>query len=690
MRPLGHAERTDRTERMHDDADARASEVELVLERVHAAIARRRAWLEAIARAGRPDADSPSDERAHDDGPGREAATALGRATERLERFGEGRIASVSQAFGLSPRERDLVELCFAHAIDPRVAAALASLPPPYGTSAVTEASAARLFGHGRGPVWNAAGPLARWELVREVEGAAGEPSTFVIDAHVRLVFQGVSAIDPVLAPLATLVEPRDPLDGWPVAFWADRLRRAIEGRAPFRLAVVGPSGSGRRTFAAAVAARLGASLLAIDTTAVTDAEWPRVFVRAQRQALLEGLALAWHGAHALRPMPPSVRAVPAQFVVASDAPSATLFDSFDAGGAGDFDVFVLPKPTLRARRTLWLRHVPSCRGWPPGELERIVERYDVTAGDIAALGRDGVTEAHEAASGCRARTRHRIGDLGTVLETPFSREDLVVPPRIGELLDDLLFEATERVKLFDERRDGRFSGRGAGLSALLSGPPGTGKTMTAQVVARELGLDLVRIDLASVVSKYIGETAKNLRRIFARADGMNAVLLFDEADALFARRTDVRDSHDRHANADTNYLLQLVEDFRGIALLASNQKQHIDAAFQRRLRYVLEFARPEPAERVALFRRAIEDLAGAEAVAVCTRALPHLAGAVELAGAQIRQSVLTALYASRRDGKPLALEHLVRGIDRELAKEGRSIAPAERERILARGGPHG
>ncbi len=136
---------------------------------------------------------------------------------------------------------------------------------------------------------------------------------------------------------------------------------------------------------------------------------------------------------------------------------------------------------------------------------------------------------------------------------------------------------------------------------------------MAAQVIAAELGLDLFRIDLAASVSKYIGETSKNLRRIFARAAEMNAVLLFDEADSLFSKRTDVKDSHDRYANTDTNYLLQLLEGFDGIALLASNKRQNIDIAFVRRLRYVMDFPRPDAAERLRIWERLVRELLGDE-----------------------------------------------------------------------------
>jgi SpoVK/Ycf46/Vps4 family AAA+-type ATPase len=212
----------------------------------------------------------------------------------------------------------------------------------------------------------------------------------------------------------------------------------------------------------------------------------------------------------------------------------------------------------------------------------------------------------------------------------------------------------------------------------LFSGPPGTGKTMAAEAIARTLAADLLVVDLAATVSKYIGETAKNLSRIFDEAAASGAVLLFDEADALFAKRTEVRDSHDRHANADTNHLLQLLEAFEGLAILATNRRTNMDPAFVRRIRHVVEFARPGAAERRVLWRRTVAALAGAAGAEALGAALDELADLHELTAAQIKSAALSARYAAMRERAALSHEHLQRGLARELVKEGRAVdAPA-------------
>jgi SpoVK/Ycf46/Vps4 family AAA+-type ATPase len=207
---------------------------------------------------------------------------------------------------------------------------------------------------------------------------------------------------------------------------------------------------------------------------------------------------------------------------------------------------------------------------------------------------------------------------------------------------------------------------------------------MAAQVIAARLGHDLFRIDLSSVVSKYVGETAKNLEQILTRAAEMDAVLLFDEADAMFSRRVnEVRDAQDKFANTDTAYLLQAIESFPGIAILATNQKHNIDPAFIRRLRFVLAFESPDASQRLAIWTRVLTGLEGEERVEPMRDDLKSLADSIEVTGAQIKFAILGAIFIARRAGKELDMSHLLRGLERELAKEGRTLGIRDRKRML-------
>jgi adenylate kinase family enzyme len=674
-----------------------ASVAELVLLRVRLRARRRAAWLAHLAGSAGADVQpgwDPSlatclDDR---DQPAAEAAwqegtealqplnEALGRVEQALAGDAGAALQQLASLFRLSEPEMDLLQACLAPAIDPTLATAYAHLQQHPARGYATEALAGRLFGYGHRPLWHPGAPLAGWGLVTTGEAAPGEPAPLAVDPVVIGWLAGELHVDPVLIGAVQGVEAREPPVSWPVAAAACWMERGLERASVVRLFVAGPPASGRRTFAAAVAARFGIQTLSVDTGAIADSDWPDTFMRAQRLAVLSGMALVWHGSALHRSWLRQIAPAPLQFLAHDPEqevpPCEQLIDHR----------VELPAPTLAERRRLWKASIPESAAWPAKAFETLVSRYRLNAGDIVSVAQQTPASAHEAAGFARELTRHRLGDLGRLLDCPFTWDDLVVPDRLREALEDFTFEAQDRASFWESPGARRLFPRGTGLVALFSGPPGTGKTMAAQVIAAELALDLFRIDLATTVSKYIGETAKHLGRIFTRAARMNAVLLFDEADALFSKRTEVKDSHDRYANADTSYLLQLLEEYRGIVILASNRKQNIDPAFVRRVRYVLEFPRPEAVERRLIWRQVIGELNGLEILKQLDATIEKLAANVELSGAQIKNAVLAAIFVARRSREPLAMAHLLRGIERELAKEGRALATGERERLIRNG----
>jgi SpoVK/Ycf46/Vps4 family AAA+-type ATPase len=213
---------------------------------------------------------------------------------------------------------------------------------------------------------------------------------------------------------------------------------------------------------------------------------------------------------------------------------------------------------------------------------------------------------------------------------------------------------------------------RGLGINALFAGPSGTGKTMAAEVLARELGLDLFRIDLSAVVSKYIGETEKNLRRVFDAAEGGGAVLLFDEADALFGKRSEVRDSHDRYANIEVSYLLQRMESYRGLSILTTNQKQAVDGAFLRRLRAIVNFPFPDAAQRAEIWRRVFPRETPTEGLDL------HRLARLNLSGGHISNIALTAAVLAAETGSPVRMAHVAAAARSEYAKLEKPLTEAE------------
>jgi len=671
-----------------------ASVLDLVLMRVRLRARRRALWLEHLWGGAGPAADGARLAAALDDRdtPWAEAdwyatsgsVEAEGRGIEHVEGLLAGeageRLRRLEALFGLEPRESDLLQTCLAIEVDAGLGPVFGYLQRHPGRTYATDALAARLFGHGRTAIWGADSPLAVWRLVRAVEAPPGEGAPLVAEAQVVRWLQGTLAIDSLLVGVVREVERREPLASWPVERAVQLLRRSMQRESGVRILLEGPPGSGRRTLAAAVAARFGLPTLAVDTGRLADEDWPDGFVRAQRLATLGRTALVWHGERLARSWPVEIAPAPLQFVACEEPevvpPREDLIDHRIA----------VPPPSLEERRALWAREVPEFPSWPEAERRALVGRQRLTVGDVVALGRRRPASPREASVLCRELTRHRLGDLGRLLDCPFAWDDLVVPDPLRAALEDFAFEARERVAFWESPAARRLFPRGQALVALLTGPPGTGKTMAAQVIAAELELDLFRIDLATVMSKYIGETAKSLSRIFARAGQMNAVLLFDEADALFSRRTDVRDAHDRYANTDTNHLLQQMEEYDGIALLATNKRHNVDPAFTRRVRYVLDFPRPEPPYRRRIWTQVIAELSGKETARDLAGVVDEIAVGVEASGAQIKNAVLAALFIARRAGRPLARAHLLRGLERELDKEGRTLGRRERERLADRG----
>jgi hypothetical protein len=269
---------------------------------------------------------------------------------------------------------------------------------------------------------------------------------------------------------------------------------------------------------------------------------------------------------------------------------------------------------------------------------------------------------------GTRSQNAAGLERLARRIEPAVGWSDIVLPERPLQLLRELASRARRRTLVLDDWGMRQGGGSGNGISALFAGPSGTGKTMAAEVLAYELGFDLYTVDLATVVDKYIGETEKNLERIFSEAERVNGVLFFDEADALFGKRSDVKDAHDRYANIETGYLLQRMESFDGVAILATNLRANLDAAFTRRLDALIDFPSPDAEHRRLIWERAMRPgVPRADDVD-----LDVLAERFDLTGGNIRNVALAAAYFAAEEGRPVSMADLMRGTQREFLKLGR------------------
>ena len=297
-----------------------------------------------------------------------------------------------------------------------------------------------------------------------------------------------------------------------------------------------------------------------------------------------------------------------------------------------------------------------------------------VRAARLSGLAGDGTAGPAPLLAGAREQNAAGLERLARRIEPAVGWPDLVLPAAVTGQLRELAARARHRDRVLTDWRMRPGGGRGHGITALFAGDSGTGKTMSAEVIAGELGLDLYTIDLATVVDKYVGETEKNLERIFTEAEGVNAVLLFDEADAVFGKRSEVRDAHDRYANIESAYLLQRMETFDGLAILATNLRANIDDAFTRRLDVIVDFPVPDADLRRTLWDQCLgphvprgEDLD-----------LDFCARAFEFSGGAIRSVVVTAAYLAADKAGPVGMAELITAVQREYRKLGRLLLERE------------
>ncbi|MEV0644610.1 ATP-binding protein [Phytomonospora sp. NPDC050363] len=359
--------------------------------------------------------------------------------------------------------------------------------------------------------------------------------------------------------------------------------------------------------------------------------------------------------------------------------------------GTGGWDPRWSQRPPLQCdafalsaaqRATLWREaldgrvapHVDAAAATAHFVLGALAVRRAADAADVAARCDDTTVDIGHLRYGARGQNAAGLERLARRIEPTVEWKDLVLPENVLAGLRELAARARHRDTVLGEWKMRPGGGRGRGVTGLFAGDSGTGKTMSAEVIATGLGLDLYTVNLATVVDKYIGETEKNLERIFTEAAGVNGVLLFDEADAIFGKRSEVRDAHDRYANVESAYLLQRMETFDGLAVLATNLRANLDEAFTRRLDVVVDFPVPDEPLRHALWQRCLGDKLPRSSEVD----LDFLANSFELAGGHIRSAAITAAYLAAEAGRPVVMQDVIGAVAREYRKLGRMCLPRE------------
>jgi DNA polymerase III delta prime subunit len=512
-------------------------------------------------------------------------------------------------------------------------------------------------------------GRLQRLALVEVVDGTGPyHRHTLRIAGRVLAMVHGELELDPEIATIADTPATFRRLDELQISpATALDIARALVAE-PGLVIVSGRAGTGRRSVLAAVAAEHGLDVLEVDARAIAtdiDGASRQLRVIARECALFAKVPLVRNldvlGDHLDildRELSGLVLATTSRSIVRRWRRPPTLIE--------------LPPPTGAQRAAVWSRIVPELAADRFAAIYPLAPALIHAVGEVAAkqAGPDAIDDSHVAV-GLRSILDDRLAGLATRIETTGTWDDLVVPEHQETALVELVARIRERRRVYEDWGFGDKVSRGLGVSALFSGPPGTGKTMAAGLVAKELAAELYQVDLSKIASKWIGETEKNLAALFDAAEAGHAILLFDEADALFGKRTDVKSSNDRYANQEVNFLLQRIESYAGIAILTTNHDSAIDEAFRRRLAVHVRFEIPDTDERERLWRRMLPSAAPIAP----NIDLDALAESYVMSGGHIRNAVVRAAFLAANDRSAIRGDHFARAARLEYEAMGKVIA---------------
>lgn len=599
----------------------------------------------------------------------------------------------VCRSFGLSGFERDLLLLCAGVELDSGFASLLAQVAGGIPHSYATFGLALAVLENAHWSALSPASPLRRWRLIEVDEGRTLTSSPIKIEERVLHYLAGVAHTD---ERLEGIVEPVDyDYEIFPsqralaesiAASWQ---KRATDSQLP-AIELYGGDALSRRGIALAAARILGMNLHSIDARSIPAD--PGQFISLlriwERDCALSGAALLLEcdsdpGDFALeRQANRLVDLVACPLMISSERRRRDLRRAVIS--------FRIERPSKDEQRALWTGCMGSAASLLDGELDAIISEFDLSShairnawgelvakGDYAAAGSgegqiDRKDLKRDIWNACRSQVRPNLETLAQRIEPVATWEDLVLPALQKQILQDISSHVKNRARVYGDWGFERKLSLGLGISVLFSGASGTGKTMAAEVLANELGLDLYRIDLSSVVSKYIGETEKNLKKVFDAAEAGGSILLFDEADALFGKRSEVKDSHDRYANIEVSYLLQRMEAYRGLAILTTNMKSSLDSAFLRRIRFSVHFPFPDAAQRAQIWMRIFPQQAPKSGLDM--QKLARL----NVAGGNIKNIALYSAFLAAEESVPIGMNHLLHAARVEYAKLEKPLTEAE------------
>jgi SpoVK/Ycf46/Vps4 family AAA+-type ATPase len=637
------------------------------------------------------------------------------RRDESARRGIELRLDRLQHHFGLDAFEVDVVLVCLAVEMDLRYEKLYAYLNddvtkkrPSVGLvlDLLAPTAEARLEAR---RYFSAEASLFRHHLLTLFEDPSQPHSPLLaryigVDARIVRYLLDSDGVDERIRPCVSLLEPgedsREPLVDDAVR---RQLVRFVQGSAPDGHAIIwhaiihlrGPYGAGKQGLAEAVCRDLGRRLLIVDVAKVpNDKEGggPTLFELVQREVTLQGAAVFWKNFDTL--LAEDRKAGLTTFLDALGSRPALTFLAGDVRWEPNEVLrtarlarLELKKPSWSERLAIWSAALDGDRRPDASvDLRALAATFKFTGGqirDAAAMAvnlaslrdsgaaRVGAADLYEA---CRLQSNQKLSTLARKIVPKYTWHDIVLPRDHVERLREICNHVKFRERVHGDWGFDQKLSLGKGLSVLFAGPSGTGKTMAAEIIAATLGLELYKIDLSTVVSKYIGDTEKNLSRIFAEAETSNAILFFDEADALFGKRSDVKDSHDRYANIEIGYLLQRMEEYDGVVVLATNFRKNMDEAFVRRLQFTVEFPFPNEEDRRRIWQGVWPDDTPRDPALD----IDFMARRFEITGGSIRNIALASAFLAAADGNVVTMSHLIHATKREFQKMGKVLTEGE------------
>lgn len=587
-------------------------------------------------------------------------------------------LPNLCRVFLLSAAEAELIALAVGCELHEALAQKVAAVT---GTGVVDVALAIRLFGTGAWDILCPEAPLRRWHLIDLIGHGPLRQREIRVDERIVQALLGNAYLDDRLTGLLDRIQSDELAPpSAPVRTAVETISRGWSNSDRIPLVLLGGNDRmAQRDVAANVTSKFGLQLFRLNAGDIpTDWSQRRTLAElVDRELALSEAALIIETTRDDAPKAAALADVLSgpTILIADDPPLVERAPRLRLD---------LAPPDITARREIW-------RAALGPRADALGPAVDLLAGQfaldpaainttVAAAGDASVPVGEFRAAlwqGARIQGRRALNGLADRVDSNATWEDLILPKNLTQILYDISAQVRDAWRVNQDWGWERKSPRGLGTAALFAGPSGTGKTLAAEVLANDLSLDLYRIDLSQVVSKYIGETEKNLSRIFAAAEDSGAVLLFDEADALFGKRSEVKDSHDRYANVEVSYLLQKMETYRGLAILTTNQKSALDTAFLRRLRYVLTFPFPDAAARAEIWRQVFPDetpLDGLDFTA--------LAG-LSVSGGSIRSIALNAAYLAAGSQGGVSMTDIRRATFREYAKLEKPVTAIEKGSFL-------